>query len=271
MPERTRLLALIAAATIATGASISATAGAPAIAALNYSADIGANLIDANTFVARRDFVSDDLAGTRVRQAIAGLPDSVILHDFHIEPNADILFALDIGATLGGTYVRPGDVIRFNGSAFTREFDSAAGGVPLTIHCTGVARRGDTGKLLLSFDSTFTVAGLTIRPADVVVYSDGAFGSKILDAQAAGVPSGLYIDAVDSFRTKRYLLVSFDHGGRVGGVTFTSADILQFDRNAGTWSKRYDVGTFSDRWQRANLDGLAAVNVDTIFEDDLEP
>ena len=268
MYERTTKLFVLTAAALFAGQTSPAQAGAPAIAALDYSADIGANLIDANTFVARRDFVIDDLLGTRVRQQIPGLPDTVILRDFHVEANDNILFALDIGLTLGGTYFRPADVIRFDGSAFTREFDSFAAGVPAPVHCTGVARWGDTGKLLLSFDTTFTVGGVTIRPADVIVFSGGVFGFKVLDSQAVGVADGLHIDAIDTFRTKRYLLVSFDHGGSIGGITFTSADVMQLDRASGTWSKRYATATFSDRWDVANLDGIAALNVDTIFEDD---
>jgi len=268
MDRRLPRLCLLGVGTFASCLTSFAYAGAPAIAALDYSADIGANLIDASTFVARKDYVIDDLAGTRIRQQIPGLPDTVILRDFHVEANDDILFALDIGATLGGTYFRPADVIRFDGTLFTREFDSVAAGVQTSAHCSGVARWGDTGKLLLSFDTTFTVAGMTIRPADVVAYSAGAFGPKILDAQVAGVAGDLHVDAIDTFRTKRYLLVSFGSGGTLGGISFTSADVMQFDRASSTWSRRYATATFSDRWDRANLDGVAALNVYTIFEDD---
>ena len=249
-----------------------AAADPPAIVGLGYAADIGANLIDANTFVARRDFVLDALGGGRLRVTIAGLPDTVILRDFHIENDAhgDYLFALDSGVTLGGTYFSPADVIRHNGSDFTKEFDAAGAGVPPGVHCDGVARWGDTGKLLLSFDRTFTVSGKTIRPADAIVFSGGAFGKKVLDAQALGLPANLNVDAIDTFRTKDYILVSFDTGGKVGGITFTAADVLQLHIPTATWSRRYTMLDFSDRWNRANLDGLLAINNDTIFQDDFE-
>lgn len=253
-------------------ASQSAAADPPAIAALGYSADTGANLIDVNTFVARKDFVLDALGAGRLRMQISGLPDGAILRDFHIENDShgDWLFALDIGATLSGIYFRPGDVIRFNGSNFTKEFDATAAGVPPGVGCDGVARWGDTGKLLLSFDRTFTANGMTIRPADVIVYSGGAFGKKVLDAQALGLPAKLNVDAIDSFRTKNYLLVSFDTGGSLGGITFTSADVMQLHLPAGTWTKRYTMLSFSSRWNYANLDGVFAINNDTIFQDDFE-
>jgi hypothetical protein len=245
-------------------------AGAPAIAHLQYSADIGANIIGPGVFAARKDYVDDDLVGTRLRTQIAGLPDTAILHDFHIETNGNVLFALDIGATLGGTYYSPADVIRRNASAFSKEFDSVAAGVPAGVHCDGIARLGRSGPLLLSFDTTFTVGGITIRPADVIRFSNGVFGAKALDALALGLPANLNIDAIDMFGTKGYLLVSFDTGGAVGGMTFADEDVLQLRLADGTWSKRYTLLNFSDRWDAANLDGLAATNNDSIFDDDFQ-
>lgn len=251
-------------------AAHNATAGAPAIAHLRYSADTGANIVGATTFAARKDYVDDDLSGTRTRVQISGLPDTVILRDFHIEPNGDLLFALDTGTTLAGTDYQPADVIRFNGSGFSREFDSGAAGVPPGVQCDGIARFGVTGKLLLSFDHTFAVSGITIRPADVITFSGGAFGAKVLDAKALGLPDTLNVDAIDTFRTEDYLLVSFDSGGAIAGIPFTSADVMQLHRIDGSWSRRFILSTFSDRWNTANLDGLAAVNNDTIFQDDLD-
>jgi len=253
----------------ATLAAADATADAPAIAHLRYSADTGANIIDATTFAARKDYVDDNLSGIRLRQTIIGLPDTVILRDFHVEPNNDVLFALDIGLNLGGTYYTPADVIRMSGSSLSKEFDSVAAGVPAGVHCDGVARLG-SGPLLLSFDKTFTSGGITIRPADVIAFNAGAFGAKILDAQALGMPSNLNVDAVDTFGTTDYLLVSFDTGGTLAGIPFTAADVMQLHRADGSWSKRFTMTTFSDRWNTANLDGLAAVNNDTIFQNDFE-
>jgi hypothetical protein len=244
-----------------------AEAGAPAIAHLRYSADMGANIAGPGLFAARKDYVDDDLVGSRLRVQIAGLPDGVILHDFHIEANGDILFALDIGVALGATYYGPADVIRFSAGTFSKEFDSIAAGVPSGIHCDGVARLGSSGPLLLSFDKTFTVGGVTIRPADVISFGNGKFGAKVLDAQALGLAANLNVDAIDTFGTKSYLLVSFDTGGTIGGITFADEDIMQLRLSNGTWTKRYTLLSFSDRWGAANLDGLAATNNDTIFED----
>lgn len=245
-----------------------ALADPPNIARLQYSANIGANIVGPGQFAARRDFVDDDLSGSRTRVQITGLPDNVILRDFHVETNGNILFCLDIGVTLGGTHYAPADVIRFSGASFSKEFDSAAAGVPSGVHCDGLARRGANGPLLLSFDRTFSVAGVTIRPADVIELNNGAFGPKLLDARALGLADNLNVDAIDMFGTIDYLLVSFDSGGHIGNIPFADEDIMQLHLTDGTWSMRFRMLDFSDRWGPANLDGLSATNNDTIFQDD---
>jgi hypothetical protein len=247
-----------------------AAADAPAISRLQYAADIGANLIDATIYVARRDYVDDDLAGVRLRMQIAGLADTTILRDFHIEANGDVLFAIDTGATIAGTHYAPSDVIRLSGGLFSKAFDSVAMGIPGSVHCDGVARRGRNGPLLLSFDRTFTVSGTTVRPADVIAFNGGIFGAKVVDAQALGLKDGVNIDAIDTFGTKHYLLASFAAGGSISGIPYTSADVMQLHIDDGTWTKRFALSVFSDRWNTANLGGLAATNTDTIFENDFE-
>src|SRR6185369_10000711 len=133
------------------------------------------------------------LAGTRLRKTLAGLPERANLADFQIDANGDVLFALDIGATLSGSYFDPADVIRFSGGAFSKAFDAAAAGVPKGVHCDGIARLDRNGALLLSFDRTFAAGGFTIRPADVMQVNAAAFTAKKLDAQALGLASSLNI------------------------------------------------------------------------------
>ncbi|MDR3388002.1 MAG: hypothetical protein P4L92_13220 [Rudaea sp.] len=242
----------------------------PAISQLQYSADSGANIVGAGQYAARQDYVIDNLgAGSRSRVQIPGLPERVNLRDFQIDGNGDLLFALDVGVTLNGIYFDPADVIRYSAGSFSKAFDAAAAGVPRGVHCDGVARSGTSGALLLSFDKTFAVGGITIRPADVIAVSAGSFGAKVLDANALGLSAALNVDAVDALRTTTDLLVAFDTGGTAGSVTFMHEDILQLHLANGSWTKRYSLATFSDRWGTVHLDGLAATN-DTIFNDGFE-
>jgi hypothetical protein len=265
--RRARLPALLITAGLMQAAAVSADS-LPVIA-LRYSADTGANIVGAGQYAARQDYVNDDLAGTRTRVQIPSLPERANLADFQIDTNGEVLFALDVGVTLGGTYFDPADVIRYSGGGFSKAFDAATAGVPNGAHCDGVARLDANGALLLSFDRTFTANGFTVRPADVMKVSGGAFVGKKLDAQALGLPASLNIVAIDAMGTHTDLLVAFDTAGTVGGVSFTRNDLLQVHLPAGVWTRRYALSSFSDRWGVAHVDGVAALN-DTIFKDGLE-
>lgn len=243
----------------------------PPVTQLQYSADIGANIVGVGRFAGRRDYVIDDTLGTRLRMTIPGLPDRVNLTDFQIDPSNAVLFSLDSGVTLGGSYYRAGDVISFAHGVYTRAFDATAAGVPRDVACDGVARSGTGGALLLSFDRAFTIGAGVVRPADVIAYSAGAFGTKVLDAQALGLPARLNVDAVDALGTTSDLLLSFDTGGAIGGVAFADEDILQLHLATNAWSRRFTPSTWSDRWGAANLDGLAAApNGDALFKNGFE-
>ena len=241
----------------------------PPVAQLLYSADVGANIVGAGQYAARKDYVIDTLAGPRVRVTVPGIPDTANLHDFHLDGNGDVLFALDVGATLGGTYFGPGDVIKLSGGAYTKAFDAAAAGVPGGVHCDGVARDAASGALLLSFDRTFTTGGTTIVPADVIRYANNAFGAKALDAVALALDARLNVDAVDQIGGGTDLLVSFDTGGKAGAVTFADEDIVQLHLADSSWSMRLALLGSSDRWATANLDGLASAG-DDLFKNSFE-
>lgn len=248
-----------------------ALAQTPAIVELQYSADIGANLLDASHFVRRSDYVIDNTLGRRARVLIAGLPDTANLRDFQIDSSHIALFALDSGFSASGTYFDPADVIASNDGVFIKAFDAAAAGVPKGVRCDGVARANGNGALLLSFDTAFKVGGVSIFPADVIAVNGNSFGAKVLDARALGIPANLDIDAIDAMGTNSDLLVSFDTAGVVGGIAFTSSDVMQLQLADASWSKRFALRTFSDRWNTANLDGLGTAPVsDFLFNNSFD-
>lgn len=249
-------------------ASVALAAPTPAVDELLYSADIGANIVGVGQYAARQDIVVE-VGGQRGRRVISGVPATANLRDFQLDANGDLLFCLDVGTTLGGSYFRSADVVKLSGAGFSKAFDATAAGVPDGIGCDGVAREGVNGALLLSFDHAFAVGGTTLRPADVIRFAAGSFGTKVLDAVALGIDPRLNIDAVDSVGTTTDLLVSFDTGGTVGGVHFADEDVLQLHLADGGWSMRFAMLPGSTRWARANLDGLATA-ADGLFTDSFE-
>jgi hypothetical protein len=257
------LLAVLGPATVA--------AQSPPVSQLQYSADAGGNIVGASRYAARNDYVVDDTIGIRARAQIGGLGDRVNLRDFQIDGNGDLLFAIDTGVALGGTYFAMGDVILRHNGVFTRAFDAAAAGVPAGVGCDGVARSGVAGNLLLSFDRTFAAGGITIRPADVIAYSGAGFGPKVLDAAARGLPGNANVDAVDAIGTSTDLLLSFDSAGSVDGLPYADEDVLQLHLATGAWSLRFALLANAARWGPLDLDGLAtAPNGDVAFKDGFE-
>ena len=248
-----------------------AVAQTPLVVELQYSADIGSSFIDATTLVRRSDYVIDDTHGRRARVHIAGLPDAANLGDFQIDSSGVALFSLGAGITVSGTYFDPADVVASNAGTWIKAFDAAAAGIPKGVHCDGVGRWNGNGPLLLSFDTTFSLGGITYRPADVIFVNGGSLGSKLIDASALGLAANLNIDAIDAIGTNTDLLVSFDTAGIVGGVGFTADDVLQIHLADASWSKRFALRTFSSRWETANLDGLGTAPVsDFLFANDFD-
>ena len=118
-----------------------------------------------------------------------GVPDGVDIKD--LAPHgSNLLLAFDSTFAAGGTTFFPLDVAEWNGSSLTKFFDGAAAGVP-----DGMAINGlhllPNGHLLLSFDTTGTIAGVTINREDIAEYTPGAPGTwEVAYVGAAAQPAG---------------------------------------------------------------------------------
>src|SRR5439155_22058780 len=92
------------------------------------------------------------------------------------------------------------------GSQVVQE-DTATGvlSVVLTLpaHVDGYQLRDD-GMHLLSFETTTTLGGLTVGPADVVAWN-GTTASLVFDAAAHGIPNGANVSAIAMFGTSLLL------------------------------------------------------------------
>lgn len=233
----------------------------PPFEQLRYSADVSATFAP-GAFAHDHDYLID-AAGVLYRVELPGVPERADLDALHFEVNGDVLFSLDVGAVLGGTYFRRSDAISMAGGTFSIAFDAGAAGVPQRANLDALGRRD--GKLIVSFDVAFG----DLRPADVVEIIDGQIGAKVLDASLLGLSSRLDVDALDALGGTTHMLVSFDTDGTAGNAAFADEDVLQLELATGTWTRRFAPRSASERWAAADLDALASVP-SLLFSDGFE-
>jgi len=197
--------------------------------------------------------IAQGLQGLPVAVAL-GLPAEVSVEAFDWVADGSVLFAVGTPVELGGTVFFPSDVIRWNGSVYTKYFDGAANGVPAGAKIDAIALDGS--DLLLSFDVGMTLSGSYFPHGDLVRWDGVAFAS-FFDAVAAGVDPALDLDGADRL-ANGLLYLSFDGSGEVGGVPFADEDILQYDSASGGWALAFDGSVASAAWLGADLDALTA-------------
>lgn len=232
-----------------------ATAATPVLAANEISTDITVDL--GGTLTTDEDVV-EDAGGAPAKIDVGTLPPAADLIGYSVAPNGDVVFSLDISAELpGGIDVTPRDVVRWNGSAYSIEFEGADHSVPAgaKIDAIGFVQ----GDLLLSFDVTVALGNVTADDEDLVRLADTTpdVWELYFDGSAEGVPAGADLDGADVLDASGNLALSFDISGVVGGVNFDDEDILEYAASGGTWSKRYDGSTA--------FPALAAADVDAVF------
>jgi hypothetical protein len=212
----------------------------PAIDSVSISPDVDVGL--AGTTAADEDVAVDNLLGVVLPASLGSLPERAAVTAYHLLANGDRLFALDTAVSLPGPILLPieveqRDVVRYDGAAYTLEFDGSAAGVPNGVAVDAVSMTV-SGDMLLSFDTTAQLGG-TIAADEDVVARNGAVFSMALDGSGLGIPVRLDVDGIHDLQDNRGAL-SFDGSGSVGGVAFDDEDILVFDFGSSTWSLAYD-------------------------------
>jgi hypothetical protein len=209
--------------------------------------DLGAGIIPTD-----EDVAVDNQLGVVVLENLGSIPDASDVVALALDVNGDRLIAFDTTTALaGGVIARAGDVIRYDGAAYSIEFDATAAGIT-----GGVATDASSltsGGLLLSFDTTVDLAGgLVVADEDLVDWDGTSFG-LVFDGSAEGVDSALDVDGAQDLGGGTYLL-SFDTSGEVGGVVFDDEDVVRFD--GAIWSLEFDASAANSAWSAADLDAV---------------
>jgi hypothetical protein len=245
---------------------LSPTLAATPLDFLDASPDITAGL--GGLSVNDEDVAEDDLGGGLGLAPLGALPSAADLAAYHVLANGEQLLAFDTTVSLpGGLTAEPRDVVRYNGATYSLEFNGAANGVPngTQVDAVSVLNGGD---LLLSFDTTVVLSGLSVDDEDLVRF-DGSTFSLFFDGSVEGVSTALDLDAAHHIDANGHLLLSFDGSGTVGGVDFDDEDVLEYDPVAGTWLLAYDGSAQHSGWLTADLDAVHALSP-LIFADGFE-
>src|SRR5262249_33457186 len=132
-----------------------------------------------------------------------------------------------------------------------------ANGIPAGVITDAVSEIGP-GDLLLSFDVTVTLGGITADDEDLVRFKGGTF-TLFFDGSAAGIDPSLDLDAAFILPANGHLLLAFAGPGGVAGVDFTAEDVLEFTPTSTGWALSYDGLAEHSGWFGAELHGLSAV------------
>jgi hypothetical protein len=156
--------------------------------------------------------------------------------------------------TMGGVIASDEDILRFDGSTWSLFFDGSDVGVGnVDLFAFSVINEY---TILMSFDSTVTVNGLTIEPQDIVYFNATSLGSvtsgtfsMLLDGSKLGLESNAEkIDSI-SLSPDRRLLLSTTGDPSVPGVAGKDEDVLLFtpilfdgrgEIINGTWAMYFD-------------------------------
>ncbi len=226
-------------------------------AAVEISTDVTVNL--SGTAAADEDVVEDAGGGAVTKIDLGTLPTAVDVSGYSIAPGGDILFSLDIAASLsGGVDVTPRDVVRWNGSLYSIEVRGADHSIPAGAKIDAIG--WIEGDLLLSLDVTATLGSVTADDEDLLQLASTQPDDWVLyfDGSAAGVPAGADLDGADRIDANGHLALSFDISGTVGGVAFEDEDILEYTPGGGTWNKRYDGASSHPELVAADVDAVFA-------------
>jgi hypothetical protein len=211
------------------------------------------------------------LDGVAVSLASLGaLPAAADVSAFHVLANGDRLFVLDIAASLpGGVYAESRDVVRYNGSAYSLEFDGSVAGVPAGARIDALSV-DQTNALLMSFDVAVDAAGVLAADEDLLRFNAGVF-SMFFDGSAMGVTAAMDLDAAHYLAASNQFLLSFDTSGQVGGTPFDDDDVVFYNPANSSWSGAYRGASRHAGFDSADLNALyIAQYTSELFSDGFE-
>jgi hypothetical protein len=198
------------------------------------------------------DIAIDNQLSIVLLENLGVLPHASEVIALGLDVNGDRIISFETATALsGGVVARPGDVLRYDGTAYSIEFDASAAGLPggVATDATSLSANG----LILSFDTTVDLGGgLIVADEDLVDWNGSSFG-LVFDGSAVGIDSSLDVDAAQNLGGGKFYL-SFDTTGEIADLVFDDEDVLYFDGSA--WSLAFDADAANASWAAADLNAV---------------
>jgi hypothetical protein len=231
------------------------------IALLPHSADAWQASPDitldlSGNIITRGDLVDDGAAPMPMPVSLGPLPDGADVVAYMTNSSGATFFVLAQATTLaGGVAAGPRIVSAWEFGAYSVEVDFSLQGVPAGVVIDALGSLDDEASVGASFDQPIVVLGTFVDDADIIdLFTLGI----TFDASAAGIAAGSDLDAM-SESPEGDLIVSFDVGGSVGGVTYADEDLLRVVYPGPVWSLEVDVSAIDAAWAPADVDALQFV------------
>jgi hypothetical protein len=227
--------------------AIPATAQQIIAASSDITIDLGASVVTAD-----EDVAVDTQLGIVMLENLGALPGASDVIALGLDVGGDRFIAFDTTTALaGGVVARPGDVVRYDGAAYSIEFDAAAAGLPSGVATDAISLSAN--GLLLSFDTTVDLGGGLVVADEDLVNWNGATFALAMDGSAEGLDSALDVDAAQDLGGG-VLVMSFDTAGTIGGIDFADEDVVRFE--GAVWSMEFDASVADANWGAADLDAV---------------
>ncbi len=182
----------------------------------------------------------------------AALPSPLHVASLHRENDGDWLFSVRWPVDLGGATYEPRDVIRWDGSSYSLEFDGEASDLPPEVTIDALYRSPDNDELVLSVDLPVEPSGDVLAPGDLFQPFDGF--SKVFEAKAFDIPAELNLVAATADPESGNLLLAFDLPGKLLDLETKPGEIVSWDGN------QFELWAGDGNWPAGStLAGLSSV------------
>jgi hypothetical protein len=221
--------------------------------AFAWHASPDATLELGSAIVTPGDVVDDATAPSPLPLDLGPLPQGADLIAYSTGSAGKPLFVLAQATTLPGSIqAGPRIVIARESGAYAVEADFTSL-VPAGVSIDALGTLANGTSVGVSFDVPVVLLGTFVDDADVVDLGTLAIA---FDASGAGIPAGVDLDAFSEAPEGGDLIVSFDVGGSIGGITYADEDLLRVSYPGPTWSMEVDASTLDSAWERVDLDAV---------------